>query len=149
MPKTLPLLAAALLTLPATVAFAQDDSAQVERQEIMEDIGDAMGVLGKMVKGQTPYDATAATSSLQVFITETPEFLDLFPAGSESGYETRAKPEIWQDMADFESKGQELVSAAEAAMAPAEQGLDAFRAAFGPIGQSCKGCHETYRAPKS
>ena len=46
MPKTLPLLAAVLLTLPATVAFAQDDSAQVERQEIMEDLGDAMGVLG-------------------------------------------------------------------------------------------------------
>lgn len=149
MRQSLTILAAALVALPAVGALAQDDSPQVERHEIMEDIGDAMGVLGKMVKGETPYDATAATSSLQVFITETPEFLDLFPEGSETGYDTRAKPAIWQDIADFNAKGEALVTAAEAAMAPAEQGLDAFRSAFGPIGQSCKGCHEAYRAPKS
>ncbi|UOM34837.1 cytochrome c [Acuticoccus sp. I52.16.1] len=143
--------AAALLAPLAftSAAAAQDAAPQVERHEIMEEVGDAMGVLGGMAKGERPYDAAAATEALDVFIVQTPLFLELFPEGSETGHDTRAKPAIWEDPADFHEKGEALVAAAESAKGPAGESLEGLRTALGPVGQSCRACHEAYRAPKN
>ena len=149
MKKALAAIGLATFAMPFAAAFAQDTPPQVARHEIMEDIGDAMGVLGKMAKGETEYDADSAVTALGVMIDETPQFLTLFPEGSESGHDTRAKPAIWENPDDFEANGEELIAAAEAARGPAGDGLEALRGAIGPVGQSCRGCHETYRVPKN
>ncbi|WP_075220853.1 c-type cytochrome [Acuticoccus yangtzensis] len=142
-------LMAASLTLSLSLGALAQDSPQEQRHAIMEDVGDAMGVLGGMAKGETAYDADAAIAALDTMITEAPVFLTLFPEGSETGHDTRAKPEIWSDRAGFEEKGEAMITAASNAKETAGNGLDALRAAMGPLGQSCRGCHETYRAPKN
>ncbi len=139
---------AAVLT-PIAFASAQDASPQVQRHESMEDVGDAMGVLGAMAKGERPYDQTAAVEALDVIIVQTPLFLELFPEGSETGHDTRAMPAIWENMADFQDKGEALVAAAEAAKGPAAEGLAGLRSTMSDLGGSCRDCHETYRRPKN
>ena len=70
---------------------------------------------------------------------------DLFPEGSGEG--TRAKPEIWQNWADFTTKIDGLQTAA-AALVQASAGGDmaAIEAAVGEVGKACGACHDVYRA---
>ena len=62
---------------------------------------------------------------------------------------TDAKPEIWKDWADFESKIADYEKAARNLQAAAS-GKDP--SAIGPavkaLGKSCGGCHKTFRKPK-
>ncbi|WP_226581038.1 c-type cytochrome [Acuticoccus sediminis] len=142
-------LALSVALTPARNANAQDGSPQAERQEIMKSVGDAMGVLGGMAKGERPYDAAAATQSLDVFIAKVPPFLELFPEGTETGHETRALPAIWENKADFDEKGEKLVAVAEASKGPAGESLDGLRSVMRDVGGACQACHETYRRPKN
>ena len=72
----------------------------------------------------------------------------MFPKGSETGGETAAKPEIWDNKAEFESIAKDLQSATAKAAAAAAGGLDAFKVAFGGVGKNCKSCHEKFRFEK-
>lgn len=70
-----------------------------------------------------------------------------FPAGSgpEAG-KTSAKPLIWKQRADFDSKMKSFGAAAIAFRAVAAGGdLGAMKAAQGRLGQTCGACHEQYR----
>jgi cytochrome c556 len=62
--------------------------------------------------------------------------------------QTRAKAEIWQDMAGFEATAAKLVETANAAAAAAPEGQEAFAAALGAVGQVCGDCHDAYRGPR-
>lgn len=142
--------AIALAALLPLGAIAQDAPPPQElRQDVMERNGDEIKVLGAMAKGERPYDAAVATTALEAIGADIEVFVTLFPEGSETGYDTRALPAIWEDKADFEAKGQDLSDAIAAAMDPAREGLDSFRTAFGPVGQACRSCHEEYRAEDS
>jgi cytochrome c556 len=60
--------------------------------------------------------------------------------------ETRALDAVWADKADFDTKAAALVEAANATAAAAATGdQTATMAALGAMGQSCGGCHDTYR----
>lgn len=141
-------LAAFLAVAGLAPAIAQSDSPQVERHELMEDIGDAAKVMGDMAKGTVPFDSVEVQEALTIVIDNAKVFPTLFPEGSETGNDTRALPAIWENKADFEEKANDLVVAAEAARGAADNGLDSFRAAFGKIGETCRACHTDYRAEK-
>jgi cytochrome c556 len=70
-----------------------------------------------------------------------------FPADSQSGAPTDAKPEIWKNMDDFQAKARDL-EMATAKFAETAKGGDrkAIAAGLGEIGGACKACHEKYRA---
>jgi len=131
------------------LAVAQDDPPQVERWELMDEIGNNAQVMGDMVKGEEPYDAERVADALSVLIENGQKFPTLFPEGTESGHDTRALPAIWENKADFEEKAEAMVAAARAAREPAQEGLDAFRAAFGELGDTCSACHTDYRAEEA
>ena len=76
-------LAAAALAV-SSLAGAEH-SPQHERHELMEDVGKAAKVVGKMLRGEAEYDAAAAMQSLETFRSVSGKFGDLFPEGSESG----------------------------------------------------------------
>lgn len=133
-------------------ASAADDSANVikYRQNVMRSIGGHMGAISGVVKGEVSYtghlaghaDALAAMSQL---------VLDLFPEGSLTGAETRAKPEIWQDWDTFRGKVDDL-QAATANLAAVVNGggdLAAVEAAFGDVGKACGGCHRPFRTEQN
>jgi cytochrome c556 len=114
----------------------------------MKGNGKAVKGVVAMLKGEAPYDGAAVQKALTDVNKSLATFVTLFPKGSETGGETAAKPEIWEDKADFEAKAKDLEAATAKAAAAAPGGLDAFKVAFGPVGKACKACHEKYREEK-
>ncbi len=73
-----------------------------------------------------------------------------FPAGSgpESGAKTKAKDEIWSQTAKFKAAQVAFSKQALALQAAAQAGLaPAIRTETVKLGKTCKGCHDTFRAP--
>ena len=135
------LAAAAAASVAATLAFAQGDVIQ-QRQALMKSNGASAGTLNKMVTGEVPFDAAAATSALETIAQNVAAFPTLFPEGSDIG-ETRAGPAIWSDRAGFEAAAAKLV--ADATAAASITTLGDLEAAFPTIGGDCGGCHREYR----
>jgi cytochrome c556 len=121
------------------------DPPQVVRQEMMEQVGKAMGGLAKIAKGENEYSADVVKASLTTMAETMKSFPDQFPAGSETGHKTEASPKIWENMDDFRAKSEKLRTDAEALLAqlPADQA--AVGAAVKQLGADCGSCHETYR----
>lgn len=68
-----------------------------------------------------------------------------FPTGSDKG-ETKAKPEIWTNKADFDKKFANLEAEGAKLVAAAQSGdSKALGAQFGQVGGACKACHDAYR----
>ena len=138
--------AAAAILLAAGVAtlLAADADPAKARHEAMEQVGDNMKTLGKMARGQAPFDAAVVATSAKTIKQRLDEAATLFPAGSDKG-ETKAKPEIWSDRATFD-KIMKDSQAAAAALAEVKDEA-AFRPAMGALGQNCKACHDKFRMP--
>lgn len=128
------------------VAVAQDTIAK--RKEMMKAVGGATKQSVQMVKGEIPYDAGKAKANMDTIAGTWSGFVKLFPKGSETGGETTAAPKIWESFEDFDSKGKKMAADAAKASAAAGQGLEPFKAAFGEVTKSCKGCHTDYRLKK-
>ena len=140
---------AALAVGAASVATSSPEgtAAIKARHEAMEAVGDAMGPLGAIAKGEAPFDAAVVEKNAGTIAENLKKAATLFPEGSDSGdVETWAKAEIWSNSADFELKMQTARSQAEALQAVTEEA--AFRPALGKLGSSCKSCHQDYRRPK-
>jgi len=133
----------ALLIPPQTVAAA--DSPQETRNELMEGVGDAAKPVGKMLKGERTFDAAIVMKSFRTWSNAAGIFGDLFPEGSESGYETEAKDSIWSDREGFNARLAAFGEAADAAIEASPQDLATLEAAAGPVFKECKGCHKDYR----
>lgn len=121
----------------------------VNRQQMMANVGKAMGHLGAMAKGETPYDARVADAALRVMNAAALGFGAQFPAGSETGAETEAAPAIWSDRAGFDNAVAGFADATAAAIAAAPADLDAFKPVFGSVAGTCKSCHAGYRVSKN
>jgi cytochrome c556 len=140
---TLALTALALGVSFAGMALAADDPIQA-RKALMKNNGEAAKVAFGMVQGKIPYDATQAAAAMKALRDDMAVFPTLFPEGSDKG-DTAASPAIWQNMDDFKAHAQKLADDAKLAEAAAPNGLDAFKAAVGAVGQDCGSCHELYR----
>lgn len=138
----LSLVTAAALAAGAAIAVAQDNPIEA-RQALMKANGQALGQLGKIAKGENPYDAAVVTEALEKLAADA-KMLDadkLFPPGSDTGAKNAASPKIWEDMDGFKAEIEELRTVTAAALAAAP----AVGAQVGKIGQACTSCHETYR----
>lgn len=138
------ILTALVAFVPAVTALAEEAPQEV-RHELMEDVGGAAKSIGKMLKGEAPFDAAIANESLQTWAKASATFGDLFPEGSESGYDTEAKATIWTDRAGFDEQVALFAEKANAAVAANPQSLDELKPAAGSVFKSCKSCHESYR----
>lgn len=141
---------AAALAIP-TVALAADPVQDVveARQGFYKLLGANMGVLAGMAKGEIEYDAAAAQTAADNMGTLTMYNMShLFMPGTSSADsdKTRALPAIWEDFPGVQEKGTAFVGAVQAMQAVAGAGKDQMAGALGPLGGSCKGCHDTYRA---
>ena len=117
-----------------------------QRHEDYEEIGDAMKLAGRELKGSAP-DLAKVRKSADFIATQAPKAVSWFPAGTGPDVgKTEAKAEIWQKPEDFRAKHAAFVKAAQAFQA-ATRGTDvaAMRAAQGELGKTCKACHELYR----
>lgn len=119
------------------------------RQQLMKSVGAATGTLGKMIKGETEYDAALASMAMRVLFAAPAGFVTMFPDGTQTGGDTEAAPAIWEDRAGFEKVATDMQMAAGAAIPVAGESLDALKGAFGSVAQNCKACHEDYRISKN
>ena len=110
-----------------------------------------LGPLGGMAQDKIPYDAeVAATAAANLAALATLDQTAYWVEGTDASIEgSRAKSEIWTDRAGYLAEKEKLETTTAALAAVAGDGLDAMKAAFGPVGGTCGSCHEAYRAPRS
>ena len=135
------LAATAALLLIGGTALAQDSIKA--RKDGFDASKKAMAEIKSLLEGDKVAAVGPVAQRMGAFATQVPA---LFPAGSEKG-ETKAKPAIWGNFADFEAKSKDFAAAAKALEAAAATGDKAATAKqFAALGGSCKSCHESYRA---
>jgi cytochrome c556 len=117
-----------------------------ERHQNYEKIGDAMKVISRELKGDSP-DLAQVRANADVIAALAPQVKTWFPEGTgpDAG-KTHAKVEIWQKPEDFAAKARDFETAASAFKTAAQgNDVEAIRAAQGNLGKSCKACHDVYR----
>ena len=138
---------AGVLSAAIATAAVKPETAIRYRQSVYTMIGWNFVPLVKMVKGETPWDAATFTKHADRIAALAPQLLEGFPAGSDKGAETEAKPEIWQSMDDFKSKMDELVTQSKALAEVSKTGDEAkTREQFKKTAGACKSCHDKYRS---
>lgn len=136
--KKVLMIGAALVVAAGTAFAGAHGSMSDKRVDAMKGVGGAMKAIGEG-NGDPVENAMKARALLG-------DMLELFPEGSG---EYRAKANIWTDWAGFEKAMNTTIARADDLVAAAMSGgLDGARAALGPMGKSCKACHEEYRGPK-
>jgi cytochrome c556 len=109
-----------------------------------------IGILGNMARGNTEYDAAAAsTAANNLAVLAQLDGRGHWPEGSDNaslGMEvTAALPAIWEDMGGFGEAWMAYAAAAEGVAAVAGDGLEALQGAMGALGGACGGCHRNFR----
>jgi cytochrome c556 len=137
---------AALLSVAATVVFAQNLDAIKQRQEAMKAQETAGGQIADMLKGKAPFDLAKAKASFAVFTDTTAKLKTLFPDDSKTGGDTAALPVIWEQKADFMARLDKLGADAKAASAAITDEASLKREA-GKVFSACTGCHKVYQKP--
>ncbi|MBP6818766.1 cytochrome c [Ferrovibrio sp. MS7] len=123
-------------------AFAQADAIKA-RKDGFQVFRVSMGAIKKVVDDNGP--AANAVAPAQAIAGQAGKQVAHFPAGSDKG-ETKAKAEIWANMADFTAKMKAAEDAATALASAAQAGnMDAVKAGFGALGGTCGACHRAYR----
>lgn len=140
---------AALASLPAAAQFQKPEDAIKYRQSAFTVMANHLGRVGAMAQGRVPFDAKAAADNAAIVVTMSKLPWVAFGEGTDKGLPNRAKPEIWKDSAKVKDLAGKMMAEAEKLEAAAKSGsLDAIKAAMGPLGGSCKACHDDYRAEK-
>lgn len=125
------------------VAASQDDPIAARRALMKANDAASRTAFG-MVMGREAFDAAAAAEAMNKIADDMTVFPTLFPPGSDKG-DTHASPDIWSNMDDFKALADKLAADAKAAAAASSGGLDAFKAAFGAVGEDCRSCHRKYK----
>ena len=118
------------------------------RKNLMKGVGASARVAGEMVQGKAPFDAARAQLAMRAIYAAAVAAPHYFPDDSKTGGDTEAKPEIWQNKADFNARLEKMAADAWAAIEPAAADLDSFKARFQRVAQNCQGCHGVYRVKK-
>lgn len=135
---------AAALFGTAAIAAPNMLAVQKQRHQGYEQLGKAMRAAKQAIDQGNGGAVKGAANQIAALSSQAPRW---FPAGSgpEAG-KTHAKPEIWQNRADFDGKMRNFGLAAQAFQAAANGGdMAAIKAAHGKLGQTCSACHQSYR----
>jgi cytochrome c556 len=138
-------IAAIFLALGIGAALAEIDPVTT-RREIMKGVGLATGDLGKMAKGEMPFDLHKVQVALKTYEVASAKMIDLFPAAPKQTADTHALPKIWEDKADFDARFKKFGKEAAAAQTTIKD-LATFKPTFAALAKNCGDCHEVYRAP--
>jgi cytochrome c556 len=129
-------------------AVMADQKLAVEQDNLMRSQGKAMYVvIGKMIKGEIPYDQKAvdnAIADLEASVPKIPKMFETNPKEDVVNASYGSSPKVWQNKADFDSK----VPPVQKAIADVKgkvKDLGQLKAAYTSINDRCTDCHETYR----
>ncbi|MCY7371405.1 MAG: cytochrome c [Polaromonas sp.] len=132
---------------PASAQFAKPEDAIKYRQSALFVMGQHFGRIGAMVNGRVPFDAKVAADNADLVVTTSKLPWVAFGPGTESGGNTKAKAEIWTEQAKFKEYGDKMQAENVKLAAAAKTGnADTLKTAFGAAADTCKACHDAYRA---
>jgi cytochrome c556 len=141
-------LVAGALLLGVGAVMAQQDVAVTQQNLMKVSLGKPMyGVLGKMLRGDIPYDQAAVDTALTDMEAEVTKIADVFkpnPKEQVANATYGSSQKIWQNKADFDSK----IPAVSKAIADQKGKItDAatLKVSFNAIQDKCNGCHDDYR----
>lgn len=131
----------------ADAATPQVTQAIAARKANYKEIGGDFKTLNDEIKSGAP-DPNAVTSAARDIQRRSKLSLPYFVPGSgpESGEKTRAKADIWTNLADFTKWQENFIAAADRFAQTAEAGdAAAIATQFKVLGEACKSCHDKYR----
>ena len=102
------------------------------------------GSLGAMAQDKKPFnkDEAIRNADFVAMLCTVPR--QYFGEGTDK--DTKAKPEIWTNRADFDAKMDKMVGEAQKLPAVVRGGdMAAFKNQVGDTGAACKACHDEYR----
>lgn len=137
-----------LAVTPFAVSHFDDKEMQQSyRQSWFAMVAMNFGPMASSVKGEIPWNQEMMQGWANDLATLTTlNIMRGFGDGSDKGT-TRAKPEIWENKADFESKMNDLKTAAAALQKTTTGGdREAIAADVGAVGKACKACHDEYKS---
>ncbi len=133
------------------VAFAHSGATGIvkERMEAMKDIGSQMKIIGRMIKGNDPFDAKSVEKAAITISGHAAEIKNLFPENSTES-PSEALPAIWSEWDEFIAIADKMKSEAEilSNVAKSASNVEDIKAQFAGVGKTCSGCHEKYRLEK-
>lgn len=138
---------AALIALPAASHFDDKEIPQSYRQSYFALLAANFSPMAATVKGEMPWDQTKMENwANDLAALSTLDVMRGFVDGSDKGT-TRAKPEIWQNKDDFNSKMEDLHQALQGLQTATAGGdREAIGKALGTAGNACKACHDDYKS---
>ena len=146
MKKTaLALLCAAAVAAPVLAQQVKPEDQIKFRHAAYDMLGLGFGDLAAMAQEKKPFNKEEAQhdADLAVAVSTVPR--RFFGEGTDRN--TKAKPEIWQNRADFDSKMDHMIAEVGKLPAVVRAGdMAAFKKQVGETGQACKSCHDKYRA---
>lgn len=102
------------------------------------------GSLAAMAQDKKPFnrDEAIRNADFVAMLSTVPRLY--FGEGTDK--DTKAKPEIWTNRADFDAKMDKMVGEAQKLPAAVRAGdMAAFKKQVGDVGSACKACHDEYR----
>jgi cytochrome c556 len=137
----------ALLAAPAMSHFDDQQMPQSYRQSYFALLASNFGPMVASVKGEIPWNQTRMENwANDLAALSTLDIMRGFVDGSDKGT-TRAKPEIWENKADFTSKMDTLhEELATLQTVTAGGDREAISKQVGAAGKACKSCHDDYKA---
>ena len=125
------------------------NSPQGQRQAIFKQMLKVSEDLGGMLRGRIAFKAEAFVAGASELdrLTRTP--WQHFPQVREEGGESRAKDEVWQRQERFQQLAREMEASTAALVAASTTtplNSDALVAPMQRVEDSCKACHEEFRA---
>ena len=136
------LIAAALGLTACSTSVDPDVKA---RQDSMKSWGDAMGVMGDMVKAPDTFDAAVFKEQASFLAEDAANPWSHFENQEAMGNATEA---VWSNADGFSAEADNFqkVTAELNAAAQSATSVEDVQPAFGEVGASCKSCHIEFRA---
>ena len=117
------------------------------RQDTMKSWGDAMGVMGDMVKAPDTFDAAVFKEQASFLAEDAANPWSHFENQEAMGNATEA---VWSNADGFSAEADNFqkVTAELNAAAQSATSVEDVQPAFGEVGASCKSCHTDFKVKK-
>jgi len=139
------LLLSATPYMAISASAATPDEIITMRQANQKRVGELNdGIKKALASGATAASQLEATKDLD---DRTHLIKGYFPVGTETGHDTKARPEIWTNRAGFDAAADAYVEAYDKLLVLAQAGDTAgFTAQFATASGTCGACHRNFRA---
>lgn len=128
--------------------FKPEDAVKY-RQALYQVFGAQSSVMGAMVRGDIPFDAAEINKRATNIAKVAPMLGETYFPATRGVSGSKLQEAAWNNMSDFQSKGQAFGKAlGELVEASSKADFDAAKArpVIGAMVQSCRNCHDDYRA---